>query len=602
VSSTESQPDALAPGTLIAGRDRVVDKLGEGGMGAVYRATQEPLGREVALKVIAAGLAVDKGAVERFQREARASSSLSHPNIVTVYDYGKDDVNGLFIAMELIQGAPGDKLVEKGPLPWRRAVAVLRGVCAALAEAHAKGIVHRDLKPANVLVTSTTTQQDIAKVVDFGIAKMRDGGATLTMTGAVVGTPGYVAPELFDGHEPSPQTDLYALGVVAFELLCGRAPFPGKTPMELIKAHILTAPASPSLYASELPPALDALVLSLLAKDPATRPQSAADVDLALQSLQLLTPAPASSSEPASSPPPPSPATQPMYGGSGKVVVGDGIDVGAAATIQGLTPAQPTELATPLPPPSLAPPSSSTAPSSPSKRPGSRRWAWVLVPIAVIALSTLSHLCDDEGGRGGDGHRGPHISVIGDQDDDEDVRRLAALGRRIADVAADGGVLGVVVDGDGDVRVSDPDGHGIYDALSLHLDAGPAPALEPIDELLGKPKKKKKKVTVSEGAPVVVGSLDREVIVRVVRSHRAEVRRCAEPRSARAPDAQGKLTLKVTINGEGDVSAAAAAESTLQRPDVEQCLLQAARGWKFPKPKGHGIVIFTFPFTFRTEG
>ena len=286
MSSDPRTEDGLAAGALIAGRYRVVDKLGEGGMGAVYRCVQEPLGREVALKVITAALTVDRGAIERFQREAKASSSFLHPNIVTVYDYGKDDASGLlFLAMELIPGTPGDKLVDQGPVPWRRAVTILRGVCAALAEAHARGVVHRDLKPANILVTATTTQQDIAKVVDFGIAKMKDGSVTLTMTGAVVGTPGYVAPELFDGKEPSSQTDLYALGVVAFEFLCGRAPFPGRTPLELIKAHILSAPPAPSSWVSEIPAALDAVVLSLLEKDPARRPQSAQAVDAALARL-----------------------------------------------------------------------------------------------------------------------------------------------------------------------------------------------------------------------------------------------------------------------------------------------------------------------------
>jgi hypothetical protein len=257
--------------------------LGEGGMGAVYRCVQEPLGRVVALKVITAALTVDRGAIERFQREAKASSSFLHPNIVTIYDYGKDEASGLlYLAMELIPGTPGDEFVAMGPLPWRRAVRILRGVCAALAEAHASGVVHRDLKPANILVTSTTTQQDIAKVVDFGIAKMKDSGSALTLTGAVVGTPGYVAPELFDGQEPSSHTDLYALGVVAFEFLCGRAPFPGKTPMELIKAHILTTPPAPSSWVRDIPADLDALVISLLEKDPARRPVSAQAVDAAL--------------------------------------------------------------------------------------------------------------------------------------------------------------------------------------------------------------------------------------------------------------------------------------------------------------------------------
>ncbi len=280
----------LVAGDVVAGRYKVVDKLGEGGMGAVYRAVQEPLGREVALKVIAPALTVDADAVARFHREAKASSSLTHPNIVTVYDFGTDSTPGggstLFLAMELLSGQGLDALVALGPTTPARAMTILRGICAALAEAHGKGIVHRDLKPQNVMLTSTSTQQDIAKVVDFGIAKMKDGGKTLTATGAVVGTPGYVAPELFDGKEPSSQSDLYALGVVAYELVCGQAPFPGKTPMELIKAALFTDPLPMRAFLRDVPTGLEQLVRDLLQKDPARRPASARVVDERLAALQ----------------------------------------------------------------------------------------------------------------------------------------------------------------------------------------------------------------------------------------------------------------------------------------------------------------------------
>jgi eukaryotic-like serine/threonine-protein kinase len=219
-------PQSLADGTVVAGRYRVIGKLGEGGMGAVYRAIQEPLGREVALKVIAPALTKDADSVERFRREAKAASSLSHPNIVTVFDFGED--NGLlFLAMELIPGIGLDQAIRRGPMSPQRAIPILRGVCAALAEAHAHGIIHRDLKPQNIMLTSTSTQQDVVKVVDFGIARLADhGNAALTRTGAVVGTPGYVAPEFFDGAPASPMSDLYAVGVVAYELLAGVTPFP----------------------------------------------------------------------------------------------------------------------------------------------------------------------------------------------------------------------------------------------------------------------------------------------------------------------------------------------------------------------------------------
>lgn len=296
-------------------------------------------------------------------------------------------------------------------------------MCAALAEAHTKGIVHRDLKPANILVTSTATQNDIAKVVDFGIAKMKDGSATLTMTGAVVGTPGYVAPELFDGKEPSPATDLYALGVVAFEFFCGCAPFPGKTPMELIKAHILSQPAAPSLVVSNLPPAVDRLVLSLLAKDPAERPQTAQAVDAMLvEALNNVYDAPA-------------PALAPH--------------ARTETHLQG-TPLTGTLKPTSDP----APPPTTTPKRSPLLLGGIAAAA----VVAVVAVAGLSGILK------------PTVTVtvvdagvtLGGEAVDVAVASVAA----VADI--DAGTVAVR-----DVRVTNPEGHEIYDSLTFKSrDAG----------------------------------------------------------------------------------------------------------------------------------
>lgn len=307
MASSAPPPASLVPGSVVAGRDRVLNPVGAGGMGTVYRAVEEPLGREVALKVISPGLARDPDVVERFRREAKAASALAHPHIVTVFDFGQDGET-LFIAMELLVGEGLDDVVRRGPMPVARALPILRGISAALAEAHARGIIHRDLKPQNVMLTSTSTQQDVARVVDFGIARMaKGGGRTLTQTGVVVGTPGYVAPETFDGASPSPSSDLYALGVLAYELLCGTPPFPGVTPREILKAVLFGEPLPLRNFARDVPPALEVLVLALLARDPTKRPASAKDVDQALAaipttSLSSLPPLPLPSLSPSSSP------------------------------------------------------------------------------------------------------------------------------------------------------------------------------------------------------------------------------------------------------------------------------------------------------------
>jgi len=389
--------DTLSAGTVVAGRYRVVEKLGEGGMGAVYRAVQEPLGREVALKVIAPALARDADAVERFRREAKAASSLSHPHIVTVYDFGADG-GLLFLAMELIAGVGLDVIVRRGQTPPARAIAILRGVCAALSEAHARGIIHRDLKTQNIMLTSTSTQQDVVKVVDFGIARLADhAGATLTQTGAVVGTPGYVAPELFDGAAPSAASDLYAVGVVAYELLAGVAPFPGGTPREILKAVLFGEPPPLRAFVRDVPAPLEGLVMGLLEKDPAKRPGSARAVEAALSALQggvtaTASPSPPSSTPLSSSPPPssPTPVTSvQVFGTETMLPPPSSPDLPPRPTPPPPPPPPavlaPSSSATPItvaPPPS----SSSPSPSSPALPPKKKQAVpgWVIGVGAVV--------------------------------------------------------------------------------------------------------------------------------------------------------------------------------------------------------------------------
>ena len=258
----------------LAGRYELAEVIGRGGMGTVYRATDVTLQRTVAVKVLAAALAdEDASHVARFEREARAAASLSHPGVVTVYDSGVDGATR-FIVMEYVEGRGLDAIVrDEGRLEPDRAVAIIERVADALGAAHAAGIVHRDIKPANVMVAADGT----VKVLDFGIARAL-GGASLTQTAAVVGTAAYMSPEQAVGGSADERSDVYSLGCVLYAMLAGGPPFVGDIDAAILHQHVNVEP--PPLHAENrlVPPALGALVVQMLAKAPDERPQSVAEV------------------------------------------------------------------------------------------------------------------------------------------------------------------------------------------------------------------------------------------------------------------------------------------------------------------------------------
>ena len=262
---------AFALNTL-DGRYHVLDRIAAGGMGEVYRAHDAVLDRPVAIKVLHRNLAGDAGFVERFRREARAAASLNHQNIVAVHDWGS--VDGIYyMVMEYVAGRSVRELVnEHGVLAPAQAADVLEQTLAALQHAHRQGIVHRDVKPENLMVT----RDGVVKVADFGLARAF-ADAQITEAGTVTGTVQYLAPEQLQGEPADPRTDLYALGVVAFELLTGRLPFTGETPMGIAYKHIHERVPAPSSFNPAVPASLDAWVASITEKQRELRPESAAE-------------------------------------------------------------------------------------------------------------------------------------------------------------------------------------------------------------------------------------------------------------------------------------------------------------------------------------
>jgi serine/threonine-protein kinase len=265
-------------GEVIDGRFQIDKLLGRGGMGAVYIATQLSIGRKVAVKLLRSELLDREVALERFYRESKIISDLSHPNIVRLIDFGQDrQRNLLYLVMELVDGINLGDLLEQGRLRVALALEIAYQVCGALTEPHKRGVIHRDLKPDNLLLVPVSDGTLQVKVLDFGIARAVEGHTQLTATGMVCGTPAYMAPEQAQNMEIDDRTDLYALGIILYEMLSGVPPFDGANSLQIMLQHIQVAPAP---LAGRLPPGalprdVEDLVNDMLSKDPAGRPASA---------------------------------------------------------------------------------------------------------------------------------------------------------------------------------------------------------------------------------------------------------------------------------------------------------------------------------------
>jgi serine/threonine-protein kinase len=257
----------IAEGTVFDGRYRILGRLGGGGMAEVYLAEDTHLQRRVALKVLHRQFAQDREFVERFRREAEAAAKLAHPNIVAVYDRGEFE-GTYYIAMQYVEGPTMRELIDRG-LPIEQAVALVRQVLEAARFAHRNGIVHRDLKPQNVIISG----DGVAAVTDFGIA--RAGVSDITQAGSVMGTPHYLSPEQAQGYDVTAVSDLYSVGVLLYEALTGRVPFEGESAVAVAMKQVSQVPQRPSSINPQVSPALDAVVMRALEKDPGERFQNA---------------------------------------------------------------------------------------------------------------------------------------------------------------------------------------------------------------------------------------------------------------------------------------------------------------------------------------
>lgn len=358
--TAEVEADALDPlvGLTLDGRFRIVDVIGKGAMGRVYRAVQLPLNRAVALKVLDSryGAGREESFKQRFLVEAALTAKLSHPNTVRVLDYGSTKDGLFYLAMEYLDGESLDRLLLRGPLPWRRVLNIGQQVARALKEAHELGVVHRDLKPGNVLLLNAGDDTDYVKVLDFGLVKsFVDGheleGRAITQQGMLMGSPPYMAPEQGEKNRADPRSDIYSLGVVLFEALAGQPPFSGGAPLEIILKHVHqpVPPLKTPKGLEPIPPELEHVVQKCLAKSPMDRFQSMDEVLSALQDVApaILTPAQETPSVEVPLPPP--------RRGSVVLILGFVAALAAGVAVTALVLRRPAPEPPPPAPPAVAP-------------------------------------------------------------------------------------------------------------------------------------------------------------------------------------------------------------------------------------------------------
>jgi serine/threonine-protein kinase len=407
-SSTEpvTNPPLEAPrevlGKEIAGRYRILAKLGEGGMGTVYRAEQISLKRAVALKMLRPDVGGGSLLLRRFNAEAEAVAKLSHPNTVNIFDFGQDADGNLFIAMEFIEGRSLRSAIHAdAPFSVRRALAIAAQIASSIADAHSHAIIHRDLKPDNVMLQDRGKQKDVVRVLDFGIAKLRDdtrANNQMTQAGDMLGTPQYMAPEQIRAEQIDGRTDVYALGCMLYEMITARLPFEAPTVMALLSKHLMETPPSPSQRRPDLhlPPMIDDLVMAAMAKDPAHRPPTMEQLGEHIAALLATLPAdPAGPSSPVSVPyvpavrhdTPPAPSAFAAPSGFGQPVP---------------TPPPPSTFTPHVPPPPPAyTPTPPPAPSFQVAHPptGSKRTILLVIGLLVLGAAGVGIYFATQGGK-----------------------------------------------------------------------------------------------------------------------------------------------------------------------------------------------------------
>jgi serine/threonine protein kinase len=561
------------------GHFEVLRELGHGGMGVVYEARDEKLGRTVALKVLPEALAADGMRRDRFLREARAAAQVSHAAIATVYEVGESD-GRLYIAMEHVEGRTLREHLSDGPLPPERALEVGRQIAGALARAHQAGIVHRDLKPENVMLS----EDGQVKILDFGIAKALAGdqglaaGSWTTREGAVLGTPGYMAPEQAAGKKSDQRADVFAFGVLIYEMLTGRAPFVGETPMERVAAVLRDEPAPMDDGPEGAPEELRALIAACLEKDPDARPRGGSALVSALRGTASV-PRAVVRAQPSEVDPLARTLATPTE--EGQKLTSEVAALVAAQTSGAGSPATTT-----------------VSRDEPGRRSRFSQFAKLaLLGVAVIAATTtITYLLLRRA------PRREHVRAVSSKSVEPPLEARAPGPERKT--------LPPVWPCEGE-RTRRPERRCSADALAWCDAQGRqigccARGLVPIHTsgACGCPPGGSPADAPAAASCARAGSragLDQETVQRVVRAHRSELRGCFEQSLGPASAKKGRIVLFARVSPDGRIFSARIVESSLPSPAAQSCVLQAWKHLTFPPiPGGLGYEL-TFPLDFDAE-
>ncbi len=545
---------------------KVLRELGQGGMGVVYVALDEKLERRVALKVLPATLTQDPERRARFLREARAAAAVLHPKIATVFEIG-DSGEQLYIAMELVEGQPLRSVLTSGRITLGRALGIARDVAAALASAHAAGVVHRDLKPENVMITPDGT----AKLLDFGIAKAlasenAAGADAITQTGQILGTPGYMSPEQATGQASDARADVFAWGVVLYEMLAGKAPFVGATPMERMASVLRDEP--PALTTRHVPAELRDLLERCLAKRPEDRFNDAGALVDALARVRLDAEAERVTVGGDASPDPYAETVAP--------------DAHEAATVTGLAGTQ--------------------ALSAVEAKPSRVRPVWVAAGVIVAAVAVGGALLATRGPPAPPPAHSARAAPV----PAPSIPAPGAASAAKPPAVPPSWLCGKRESGDpefgfkcdkGQSAWCDPQWKQIACCSKglVALDADgtcgcpPGGADEPEAIAAGC-----RKVEAKQRLPP-------HAIQRVVRDHYPELRKCYEKALGASAKLRGTMSFAARIAPSGRVFSVRIQGSSLPAPQAQKCALEVWRGLEFPPPVGSGGVTVVYPITFTPD-
>jgi TonB family protein len=565
------------------GQYKILSLLGRGGMGAVYLAENAKLGRKAAVKVLLPQYAAQKDIVDRFFNEARAANVASHQGIVDIYDYGEDPRVGAYLVMEYLEGESLEERLKAGAMPLDGTLRVIEHAAIALTAAHERSIVHRDLKPANIFLVPDPYDpgQVRVKLLDFGIAKLADSNST--KSGVLMGTPAYMSPEQCDGAKyVDHRSDIYSLAVIAYEMLCGRPPFVAQGTGRLLMMHQVEPPPSPREFRGDLPEPFEAVLLQALAKKPEDRFQQALGFASALKHAAAGQAASAGAIPNTRVSRTPSAATHPATHPASIAVAETIRSQPMQPENSGSQPVQGENSGSQPEAPLSTPPASVVRPSEPVAKPKGLLIAGGVALMALLATGAFLLM------------RNPTPSAGTTETTKEARTNTERAGAMSASQQP-----GTTKDQRSATRTA-PAKTPTQKTPAAKTQTSSTPkktiaAKEPEEPT-------RKTTTKKVASKRTKGTLSRTVIRSVIARHIGEVKYCYLKGLRNHPKLAGRVVVGFTIAPSGQVRSARVKRSTLRNREVERCIERAVQRWRFPEPKGGGIVIVSYPFVLRAEG